>query len=133
MEVEHEGCGVGASGVESIAEVHEEGVATPTKAILNERVGELGLVEVVGSGDPDGVSRPGGDVGMFGWELVCRLSSKLEESGCFRSSDVLETGRLVGHGTYPQVESRLLVLAKGVANNAQGRGDGAEGRIGVVA
>ncbi len=67
VEVEGEGGGVGTSGVESVAEVHEEGVATPTEVILNERVGEFGPVEEVGSCDPDGVSRPSGDVRMVGW------------------------------------------------------------------
>ncbi len=67
VEVECEGCGVGTSRVESVAEVHEEGVAVPLEAILNERVGELGSVEEVGGCDPDGVSQPSRDVGMFGW------------------------------------------------------------------
>ncbi len=109
MEVKHKGCGVGASRVECVAKVHEEGVAAPTEAIFDERVGELGAMEEVGSCDPDGVSQPSGDVGMFGWKLVCLLGRKAGEGGCFRSGDVLEVGRLVGHGTNPQGESRLLV------------------------
>ncbi len=56
MEVKCKGCGVGTSRVESVAEVHEEGVAAPAEAILNERVGELGPVEEVGSCDRDGAS-----------------------------------------------------------------------------
>ncbi len=92
VEVEREGCGVEASGVEHVLEVHEEGVAAPSEAILNERVRELGPVEEVGGCDPDGVSRPCRDVGMFGWEFVCLLGSKLEEGGCFGSGDVLEAG-----------------------------------------
>ncbi len=67
VEVEREGCGVGASRVERVAEGHEEGVAAPLEAILNERVREFGSVEEVGGCDPDGVSQPSGDVGMFGW------------------------------------------------------------------
>ncbi len=67
VEVECKGCGVGSSRVESVLEVHEECVAAPLEAILNERVGELGPVEEVGGCDLDGVSRPSGDVGMFGW------------------------------------------------------------------
>ncbi len=51
MEVEGEGCGVGSSGVKRVLEVHEEGVAAPSEAILNERVGELGLVEEIGGCD----------------------------------------------------------------------------------
>ncbi len=92
MEVKGEGCGMGAGGVENVAEVHEEGVAAPLEAILNERIGELGPVEEVGGCDPDGVSQPSGDVGVFGWELVCLLGSKSEEGGCFGSGDVLEKG-----------------------------------------
>ncbi len=57
---------MGTSRVERIAEVHEECVAAPSKAILDERVGELGAVEEVGGCDPNGVSRPSRDVGMFG-------------------------------------------------------------------
>ncbi len=45
VEVECEGCGMGASGVERVSEVHEESVAAPTEAILNERLRELGSVE----------------------------------------------------------------------------------------
>ncbi len=67
VEVECEGCGVGSSRVESVLEVHEECVAVPSVAILNERVGEPGAVEEVGGSNPDGVSRPCRDVGMFGW------------------------------------------------------------------
>ncbi len=92
MEVKGEGRGVGLSGVECVLEVHEESVAAPSEAILNERVGELGLVEEVGGCDPDGVSQPCRDVGMFGWELVCLLGSELEEGGCFGSGDVVEAG-----------------------------------------
>ncbi len=58
---------MGSSGVERVPEVHEEGVAAPSEAILSERIGELGPVEEVGGCDPDGVSRPSRDVGMFGW------------------------------------------------------------------
>ncbi len=58
---------MGSSGVERVPEVHEECVAAPLEAILNERVRELGSVEEVGGCDPDGVSRPSRDVGMFGW------------------------------------------------------------------
>ncbi len=43
MEVKCEGCSVGAGGVESVSEVHEECVAAPSEAILDVRVGELGL------------------------------------------------------------------------------------------
>ena len=92
MEVKHEGCGVGLSGVERVSEVHEECVAAPSEAILNERVGELGAVEEVGGCDPDGVSRPCRDVGVFGWEFVCLLGSKAEEGGCFGRGDVVEAG-----------------------------------------
>ncbi len=67
MEVKGEGCGVGSSGVERVSEVHEECVATPSEAILNERVRELSPMEEVGGCDPNGVGRPCGDVGMFGW------------------------------------------------------------------
>ncbi len=56
MEVQGEGRGVGSSGVERVSEVHEESVAAPSEAILNERVGELGPVEEIGGSDPDGVS-----------------------------------------------------------------------------
>ncbi len=55
-EGKREGCGVGSSGVERVLEVHEERVAAPLEAILNERVRELGMVEEVGGCDPDGVS-----------------------------------------------------------------------------
>ncbi len=67
VEVKCEGCGVGSSGVERVSEVHEEGVAAPLEAILYERVGELGPVEEIGGCDPDGVSQPSRDAGMFGW------------------------------------------------------------------
>ncbi len=67
VEVECESRGVGLSGVERVSEVHEESVAAPSEAILNERVQELGAVEEVGGCDSDGVSRPSRDVGMFGW------------------------------------------------------------------
>ncbi len=67
MEVKCKGRGVGSSGVERVLEVHEECVAASSEAILNERIGELGLVEEVGGCDPDGVSQPSRDVGMFGW------------------------------------------------------------------
>ncbi len=100
---------------------------------MNERVKKLGLVEEVGSCDPDGVSRPSGDVGMFGWELVCLLCSKAEEGSFFGSGDVLEMGRSVGYITNPQRESGLPVQVLDATNNAQGCGDRAEGRVGGVA
>ncbi len=43
MEIEG-GC-VRSSGVERILNIHEEGVAMPAEAILDERVGKLGLVK----------------------------------------------------------------------------------------
>ncbi len=59
---------------------------------MNERVGEVVPMEEVGGCDPNGVSRPSGDVGVFGWKLVCLLGSKSEEGGCFSSGDVVEAG-----------------------------------------
>ncbi len=67
VEVKCKGCGMGASGVEHVTEVHEESVAAPLEESLNERVGELGPVEEVGGHDSDGMGRPGHDVGVFGW------------------------------------------------------------------
>ncbi len=67
VEVERKGSGVGAGGVECVTEVHEECVAAPLETILNEGIGELGAGEEVGGCDPDGGSRPSGDVRMFGW------------------------------------------------------------------
>ncbi len=45
MEVEIEGGCVRLSGLECIPKIHEEGVATPAEAILDEGAGELGLVK----------------------------------------------------------------------------------------
>ncbi len=45
MKIESEGCCVRLGRVESISKVRDEGVATPTETILDERVGELGLVK----------------------------------------------------------------------------------------
>ncbi len=67
VEVKGEGWGVGSSGVERVSEVHEECVAAPPEAILNERVIELSSMEEVGGGDPNGVGRPSGNVRVFGW------------------------------------------------------------------
>ncbi len=69
---------------------------------------------------------------MFGLELVSLLGGKSEEGGCFSGGDVLEVGQLFGYGTNPQGESRLLVEAEGMTNDAQGCSDGAEGWIGGI-
>ncbi len=53
VEVKRKGCGMGVSGVEHVSEVHEECVNAPLKAILNERVRELGLMEEVCGGNAD--------------------------------------------------------------------------------
>ncbi len=67
MEVKRKGCGVGSSGIERVSEVHEECVAAPSEASLDERVREFGPVKEVGGCDPDGVSQPSRDVRIFGW------------------------------------------------------------------
>ncbi len=58
IESEGDGLCVLVSRVEGIAKVHEEGVATPTEAVLDVRVGEPSPVEEVGGRDADRVAGP---------------------------------------------------------------------------
>ncbi len=75
MEVKHKGSGVGTSRVERVAEVHKEGASAPTEFILNEGVGELGLVEEVCGCDSDGVSQPSRVLGCLAGSLcTCRAT-----------------------------------------------------------
>ncbi len=45
VEVKSKGRCVSSSGIESVSEVHKEGVALPAEAILDKRVRELGPVK----------------------------------------------------------------------------------------
>ncbi len=93
------------SQVESIAEIHEEGVALKAETILDEGVGELCSVKEVCGGNSDGVGRPCCDVRVFGEKLLGVTSGEAKEVGRFCFSDILEFGRMIGNGTNPQGES----------------------------
>ncbi len=93
------------SRIESVAEVHKEGVATPAETILDGGVGELGPMEEVCCCNADRVERPSGDVGVFGWWVVGTTSGQIEEGGCIGCGDVLGLGRTIRYGADPQRES----------------------------
>ncbi len=58
IEPEGDGLRVLVGRVECVTEIHEEGVATPTEAVLDVRVGEPSPVEEVGGRDADRVAGP---------------------------------------------------------------------------
>jgi hypothetical protein len=58
IEAESDRLGVLICRIEGVAQVHEEGVAAPPKAVFDVRVGEASSVEEVGGGEANGVAGP---------------------------------------------------------------------------
>ncbi len=59
-------------------------------------------------------------------------SGQLEEVGCIGHGDVLGSCQTIRNGADPQREAWILIQDKGAANDAQGRGHGAEVKVGGV-
>ena len=81
VESQCDGVGVLACCVERVAQVHQEGVAVSTKAVLDIRIRELGSMEEVRGCDADRVAGPCKEVLVVCWYVEDFVGDLLEEGG----------------------------------------------------
>ena len=81
VESQCDGIGVLVCFAERVVQVHQKGVAAPTKAVLDVRVRELGTMEEVHGSDPDRMAGPCNEVLVVGWDVKDLVGNLPEEGG----------------------------------------------------
>lgn len=108
------------SGMKSVLQVHEEGVALLAKVIFAERVREVGLMEKIGCSDPNEMGAPQFQMRTIEWKFVHMLSNRTKEGSDTLSSDLMaaQSPGVVIHGYWE--ESQKMEAMSTLVNEDHG-------------